>query len=85
MPTRERPFDEIVMDFVGKLPESEGVNTILVVTDRFTIVQYYLPAKTTWIAADIANAYINEIWPLHELPQHITSERGPQFPYKFCK
>ena len=45
MPTGERPFEEIVVDFVGELPESEGFNTILVVTDRFTKVQHYIPAK----------------------------------------
>ena len=38
MPTEERPFEEIAMDFVGELPESETVNAILVVTDRFTKV-----------------------------------------------
>ena len=47
MPTGERPFEEIVMHFVGELPESEGFNGILVVTDRFTKVQHYLPAKTS--------------------------------------
>ena len=47
MPTEERPFEEIAMDFVGELPESEGFNAILVVTDRFTKVQNYIPAKTT--------------------------------------
>ena len=38
MPTGERPFEEIVMDFVGELLESEGFYAILVVTDRFTKV-----------------------------------------------
>ena len=56
------------MDFVGELPESEGFNAILVVTDRFTKAQHYLPAQTTWTVADIANAYIKEIWRLHVLP-----------------
>ena len=64
MPTGERPFEEIAMDFVGELPESEGFNAILVITDRFTEVQHYIPAKTTWTAADVANVYINEIWRL---------------------
>ena len=77
MPTGERPFEEIAMDFVGELTESEGFNAILVVTDRFTKVQHYLPVKTTWTAADVANAYINKIWRLHGLPRHITSDRGP--------
>ena len=68
MPTAERPFYEIAMEFVGELAESESFNAILVVTDRFTKVRHYLPAKTTWTAADLANAYINEIWRLHRLP-----------------
>jgi len=85
MPTGERPFEEIAMDFVGELPESEGFNTILVVTDRFTKVQHYLPTKTTWTAADVAATYINEIWRLYGLPRHIISDRGPQFVSKFLK
>ena len=32
-PTGERPFEEMAMDFVRELPESEGFNAILVVTD----------------------------------------------------
>ena len=47
MPTGEQPCEEIGMDFVGELPESEGFNAIGVITDRFTKVQHYLPAKTT--------------------------------------
>ena len=85
MPTGERPFEEIAMDFVGELPESEGFNVILVVTDRFTKVQDYLPAKTSWTGADVANAYINVIWLRHGLPRHITCDRGPQFASKFYK
>ena len=67
------------MDFVGELPESEGYNAILVVTDRFTKMQRYIPAKITWTAIDVANAYINEIWKHFGLPKAITSDRGPQF------
>ena len=85
MPTGERPFEEIAMDFVGELPESEGFTAILVVTDRFTKVQHYLPAKTSWTAADVAHAYINEIWRLHGVPRHITTDRGPQFTSTFYK
>ena len=85
MPTGERPFEEVAMDFVGELLESEGFNAILIVTDRFTKVQHYIPAKTTWTAADIADVYINEFWRLYGLPKHITSDRSPQFASKFLK
>ena len=61
MPTGERPFKEIAMDFVRELPESEGFNAILVVIDRFAKVQLYIPAETTWTAEDVADSYINNI------------------------
>ena len=47
MPTGKHPFEEIALDFVGELPESEGFNAILLVIDRFIKVQHYIPAKRT--------------------------------------
>ena len=85
MPTGERPFEEIAMDFVGELPESEGFNAILVITDRFTKIQHYIPANTTWTAENVANVYITEIWRLYGLPRHITSDRGLQFAQRFLR
>ena len=64
MATGECPFEEIAMDFIGELPESEAFNAILVVIDWFTKVQDYVPAKTTWTAEDVTNSYINDIWKL---------------------
>ena len=46
MPTGSKPWEEIAMDFIGELPESEGFNAILVITDRFTKMQQYIPALT---------------------------------------
>ena len=84
-PAGERPIEEIAMDFVGELLESEQLNTILVLTDRFTEVQHYIRVKTTWTAADVANISINEIWRLYGLTRHITSDPSPQFTSKFHK
>jgi len=44
LPIETHHFEEIAMDFVGELPESEGFNAILVITDQFTEVQYYVLA-----------------------------------------
>ena len=85
MPTGTRPFEEIAMDFVGELPESEGYNAILVITDRFTKTQRYIPARTNWTSEDMANAYICHIWKHYGLPKHITSDRVPQFASAFWK
>ena len=64
MPTGERPFEEIAMDFVAELLESEGFNAILVITDQFTKVQHYIPAKTNCTTENVANSYINDMWNL---------------------
>ena len=49
------------MDFVGELPESDSYNAILVITDRFTKMQHYIPAKTSWTSEDVANAYFYDV------------------------
>ena len=85
MPTGEHPFVEIAMYFVGELLESEGFNANLVGTNQFTKVQSYIAANTTWIAEDVADSYINDIWKLYGLPTHLTSDRGLQFAPKFLK
>lgn len=85
MPTGERPWEDIAMDFVGELPESEAYNAILVIADRFTTMQQFIPVKTTWMSEDLADAYLNHIWKLQALPKYITSDRGPQFPSTFLK
>ena len=66
--------------FIGELP---GFNAILVITDRFTKIQRYIPARTTWTATDVANAYICHIWKHYGLPKHVTSDRGTQFASAF--
>ena len=83
--TEKRRFKEIAIDFDGELLESKGFNAILNVTDQFTKVQHYIPAKTTWTAEDIANFYINDIWKLYGLLRHITSDCGSQFTSKLLK
>ena len=73
------------MDFVEELPESDGWNAILVITDRFTKMQRYIPAKTTCTAEDIANVYITDVWRHYGLPRAVTSDRGPQFASAFLQ
>ena len=85
MPTQELSFEEIAIDFVGELPESETFHAILVVIDWFTKVQPYISAKTTWTTENVADSYINYIWNLHSLPRHLSSDRGPHFASKFLK
>jgi len=61
MPTGERLWEEIAIDFIGELPESNSYNAILVIIDHFTKMQYYIPVKTSWTSEDVANACLYNV------------------------
>ena len=73
------------MDFVGELPESNSYNAILVITDRFTKMQHYIPTKTSQTSEDMANSYLYDIQRLYQLPKHITSDRECEFTSAFSR
>ncbi|KAH0611235.1 uncharacterized protein H6S33_011662 [Morchella sextelata] len=85
LPIPEQPWQEVSMDFVTGLPESEGYDAIMVVVDRLTKMRHLLPCNTTVNSEDVAQLYLRNIWKLHGLPTHVTSERGTQFTAKFWK
>ena len=79
------PWQEISIDMIGPLPSSNGMDTILVIVDRFTKM-IRLKATTTNISSEeIAKIYRDEIWKLHGVLRTILSNRGPQFTSKFME
>ncbi|KAH0608772.1 uncharacterized protein H6S33_001000, partial [Morchella sextelata] len=85
LPIPEQPWQEVSMDFITGLPESEGYDAIMVVVDRLTKMRHLLPCNTTVNSEDLAQLYLRNIWKLHGLPTHVTSDRGTQFTAKFCR
>lgn len=54
------------MDFVVGLPRSpKGYDSIWVIIDRLTKVVHFVPIKTTFSVAKLAQVYIDEIVKLH--------------------
>ena len=62
MPTGSKPWEEIAMDFVGELPESEGYNAILVITDRFSLHIWRLYGLPKHIPSDRGPQFILAFW-----------------------
>ncbi|KAI0993448.1 hypothetical protein K3495_g14736, partial [Podosphaera aphanis] len=85
LPIAEQPWQEVSMDFVTGLPKSEDFDAIMVVVDRLTKMRHLIPCTTTTSSSDVAKLYLRNIWKLHGLPTHITSDRGTQFTAKFWK
>jgi len=79
------PWQDISIDMIGPLSNSNGKDAILVIVDRF-MKMIRLKATTTSISSEeIAKIYRDEIWKIHGVPRMITSDRGPQFASRFME
>jgi hypothetical protein len=85
MPTPERRFDKLALDFVGTLPLSRGFDTILVMTDRLTDHVKLEPTHSTATAQDVAELVYASWYHQFCLPTAITSDRDKLFTSNFWK
>jgi transposase InsO family protein len=80
----EWKWEDIGMDFIVGLPHTQaGYDSIWVIVDRLTKVANFIPAKTTYCGAKLAELYMSIIMCLHGVPKKIMSDRGSQFTSKF--
>jgi hypothetical protein len=65
------------MDFIVGLPRTKrGYDSIWVIVDRLTKVAHFLPVRTTYSSARLAELYMKRIVSLHGVPKKIVSDRG---------
>jgi hypothetical protein len=65
----EWKWEEIGMDFIVGLPRtSAGYDSIWVIVDRLTKVAHFIPVKTTYSGAKLAELYMARIVCLHGVP-----------------
>ena len=83
--TPELPWEEAAADVIGPLPESNGYNAILVVTDKLYKQCHMIPTTVELTAEGAAKLYRDYIWKLHGIPKKMISDRGPQFAAKFME
>jgi transposase InsO family protein len=77
-------WEEISMDFIiGLLTTQSGYDSISVIVDHFSKVADFIPVKTTYKGAKLAELYIARIVCSHGVPKKIVSDRGTQFTSRF--
>ncbi|WVZ75797.1 hypothetical protein U9M48_023828 [Paspalum notatum var. saurae] len=82
----EWKWEEIGMDFIVGLPRTQsGFDSIWVVVDILTKIAQFIPVKTTYSGAKLAELYMSRILCLHGVPKKIVSDRGTQFTSHFWK
>ena len=80
------PFQTISMDFIVKLSESAGYDSILTITDHdCTKMLIVIPCRETITAEGVAKLFLRQIFPRFRLPYKIISDRDPRFISKFMK
>jgi hypothetical protein len=68
------------MDFIVGLPTTQSsYDPIWVIVNSFLKVAHFIPVKTTYKGAKLAELYIARIMCLHGVPTKIVSDRGTQF------
>ncbi len=81
-----RPFQTVAMDFITKLPLSDGCDTILTITDQgCTKMALFLPCSETITAEGIARLYLHHVFKQFGLPMKIISDHDTRFTSKFTK
>lgn len=85
LPIPSRPWDSISMDFIDQLPLSNSFTSILVIIDRLSKQGIFIPTVNECTSQDLARLFLIHVFSKHGIPNHITSDRGPEFTSHFFK
>jgi hypothetical protein len=75
----EAAWQVVTLDFVEGVPKSKGFTTVLVVVDKLTKYAHFLPLAHPYIAAQVAQVYIDNVFKLHGMPVAFVSDRDKIF------
>ena len=67
------------MDFIEKLPMSDGSDTILVIINLLTKQSIFIPTVNTITSPMLAKLFVLHVFSKHGVPSHVTSDHGMEF------
>jgi hypothetical protein len=80
------PFQTIAMDFIVKLPRSEGYDSILTITDHdCSKAAIFIPCNETIDADGVADLYLRNVFVRYGLPSKVICDRDPRFISRFMQ
>ena len=83
LPTPDKPWQSVGMDFMGPLPQSQGNDYLLVIIDRLMSQVHLVPTTTQVTAKEVVWLFLEEVMRLHGVPKSIVSDHDTKFTYTF--
>jgi hypothetical protein len=72
-------WEEVSMDFITRLPKSEGKSVIMVIVDRLTKYANFCALSHPFKASIVSTAFMETVQKLHGSPKIIVSDKDPIF------
>lgn len=79
LPIPSQAWSDISINFIEKLPNSRGCNTIWVIVDRLTKYGHFIALSHPYTASQLTQIFLDSIYKLHGLPISIVSHRDKVF------
>lgn len=73
------------MDFIIKLPLSDGITAIFVIVDRLTKMAPFVPLLNSHFAPKTAWVFVKKVVSLYGVQTSIVSDRGAHFTLRFWR
>ncbi|RVW66306.1 Transposon Tf2-8 polyprotein [Vitis vinifera] len=83
LPIAKRPWDNVTMDFIIRLPKSEDNDSIIVVVDKFSKYATFIAASINCTTEETTKLFLRHVVKYWGLPKYIISDHHPHFTGKF--
>ena len=85
LPVPDSRCQSVTMDFIGPLPEDNGYNSILTLTDRLNSEYRFIPTRTNVSAKELALIFFDKWYCENGLPAELFSDRDKLFMSRFWR